>query len=162
MSFELIDPQIILIVIIGIGLAVAAVLLVISLVRGKKLIAGGSVGGESSLRRRRTGLGKAILTALQRLGAALRFRYLCFTLRNTAPGLLIQIENRSRARLGGREAGESCREFLMRAASVYPHAQDELELLADAMDSHCFGSGNKLSAEDISKIRRIIFSTNTQ
>ena len=157
-SFELIDPQKLLIAMLGIGLAIAAVLVLLHIIRGRNSISGGSAGGERGLRRQRSSPGLAIVKAFKRLIKALRFKLLCLSSRGTAPGLFIEIESRSRKNLGGRGESESCREFLARSREAYPWAQAELEKLADAMDAICFGSGGRLSPAEISAMRRKIFN----
>ena len=157
MSFQLVDPQIIIAAMIGLGLFIALVLIVYRIIRGKKNVIKISGGSDKGLRRERRGLYAVISRALSRLFAKLRFAYKSVVLRNTAPGLFLQIEKRSRPKLKGRKSSESCREFLQRAAEIYPHAASELEKLSDTLDAIYFGAGVDISSAEIVRMRKQIF-----
>ena len=157
MSFQIIDPEILMSVIIGLGLLAAALIVIYRVVKGRRLMLSGLPGTEQGIRRSKSGVIAALKRSFKRLFAAATFRIGAFRARNTAPGLFWRIERRSRAKLHGRKTGESCREFLRRAVGIYPHAEAELMRLADAMDACCFGDGQELSPTQISKMHRIIF-----
>ena len=157
-SFELVDPEKLMIALLCIGLAAAAALVILHIVNGKHRIPAASLGGSDKIKRQRSGLFVALRRAMKKLGAGLRFKLICVTQRNTAPGLFIQIERHSRPQLHGRGEGESCREFLKRAIGVYPQAQAELMQLADILDSLHFGAGDNSSAYTIASLRKKIFS----
>ena len=158
MSFQYIDGELVMSVIIGLGLLVALLAVIYRIVKGKHFKVSYTGGTERGIRRSRSGILSALKRSFHKLFAALSFRIRAARARNTASGLFWQIERRSRTKLRGRAESESCREFLVRASGIYPHALTELMRLADAMDACCFGAGQELSAAEIIKMRRIIFS----
>ncbi len=158
MGFELMDPQVIIIAALALGFAAALAAIILHIARGKRPVNMRRIGGEKNIKRRRTGLGTVLAKAFKALWARINFFFACIVKRNTAPGLLLEIEKRSRAQLHGRSQSETCREFLSRACAVYPHAGSELMQLADNMDSLYFGSGVTLSNSEISRMRSLIFN----
>ncbi|MBE6969050.1 MAG: hypothetical protein E7442_02875 [Ruminococcaceae bacterium] len=162
LSYMSLDPQLVLGIIIGTGLLVALVAVIVGIVKGGGRFGNVRLGGEKQLRRSRLGLFSMLSRAIARFRDKLRFKLLCLRMRGTAPGLFMQLEKRSRLQLHGRAKSESCREFILRALEVYPHAQSELMRLADAMDAHCFGAGDSLSSAEIARMRRAIFTAQTE
>lgn len=158
-SFELVDPEKLIIAMIAAGLCLVAVIIIYRLVRGKGLNAPRRYGGEQSVHRERRGLAVMLRRGISRLLARIAFAVSAFSARSTAPGLFWQIERRSRTKLHGRGRSESCREFLKRAETAYPHAALELQRLADAMDAQYFGGRSTLGASEIAKMRKSIFKT---
>ena len=155
---NLFDPQKLMIALLILGLAIALAIVVFHMLRGKRSFGRAHYGGEQNLSRQRSSIVAALKKAFCRLMDALRFKLLCITQRNTAPGLFVQIVKRSRHELHGRGESESCREFLLRAREVYPHAPVELERLADILDSLHFGAGDNISSAEIARLRKHIFS----
>lgn len=155
-----IDAEKLIITVLCIGLALAAALIIHRIIRGKNAVALSAQSADKDIRRRRSGLFAALKKSAASLVKSFRFKLDCLLLRNTAPGLLMQIEAQSKSTLHGRAEGESCREFLGRACEVYPHAENELRTLADALDELYFGSGKTMSADEVKKLRRIIFERN--
>ena len=145
-------------VLIGLGLCAVAAMVIYHIVKGGRAGLQKTAGGEQGIRRKKSRLLPALKKAFSKLWHAVLFRIRTVTGRNTAPGLFWQIERRSRAKLHGRKKSETCREFLMRAESVYPHAQCELNRLADALDSIYYGGDTELSPAEINNLRRVIFT----
>lgn len=158
-AMTFIEPEKLLIAIFCIGLVFAAVIILLHIIRGKNSVGTWAKDGEKGLSRSKSGLLAALKKTVSRLMKALRFRLMCLLSRNTAPGLLMQIEKHSYKTLHGRALGESCREFLVRAQVIYPHAQAELEILSNALDELYFGNSKGLSTEKIKQLRRKIFAT---
>ncbi len=158
MSFELMDPQIIMLAVLITGFAVALGFVLYRIIRGKKAVGTVSFGGEKNIKRHRLGFAGIISRLISRLWQRVSFGILCLSKRSTAPGLLMEIEKRSRSQLHGRGESETCREFLTRALAVYPHAESALIELADNMDSVSFGGGVSLPAAEIVRLRNFIFS----
>jgi len=158
MSFELMDPQIILLAVLIAGFAVALGFVLYRIIRGKNTLSTVKIGGESNINRRRPGLAGMMARAFRRLWRRISFGIMCISKRSTAPGLFMEIEKRSRSQLHGRAESETCREFLSRATTVYPHAESALMELADNMDSISFGGGATLPAAEIARLRNYIFS----
>ncbi len=158
MGFELADPKAMLIAVLLLGIALAAGVVIFRIIRGAKPVSMVKIGGERNIKRRRMGLGSTLAEAFRRLWRRISFRLMCISKRSTAPGLLMEIEKRSRATLHGRAESETCREFLKRAVAVYPHAESELMQLADNMDIIAFGGGVSLPSAEIARLRNFIFS----
>jgi len=158
MSFEPIDPELVMCAMIAVGILIAAAFIAYRIIKGKRHRIMVKSGTERGLRRNKKGLAAALKRAFSSFFSRLAFSLRAIKARNTAPGLFRQIERRSRAKLHGRAESESCREFLARAGKAYPHAHAELEKLADAMDSMCFGGAQGPAPAEIIKMRRIIFS----
>jgi len=153
-----VDPEKFYIAVLCIGLAVAAALILHRIVRGKNELSALGDAGDTGLHRRKSGFVSAVKKSAARLVKAFRFKLDCLLLRNTAPGLLMQIEAQSKSTLHGRAEGESCREFLGRACEAYPQASAELMQLADILDSLYFGAGDTPPASEIASLRKHIFS----
>ena len=158
MDYGLIDPETLMAVLIGAGLCIVAAMVIYHIVRGKRIGLFTAAGGTQGIRRRKSRLLPAIKKAFSKLWDAVLFRIRTVTGRNTAPGLLWQIEKRSRPKLHGRKKSETCREFLKRAEQLYTHAHGELNKLADALDSIYYGGDTELSSAEISRMRRVIFT----
>jgi len=154
-----IDPEKLLIAILCIGLVFVAVIIILRIIRGKSSVVISAKDSEKGVKRSKSGLLAALKKTVSRLMKALRFRFMCLLSRNTAPGLLMQIEKHSYKKLHGRALGESCREFLERAQVLYPHAQAELNILCNALDELYFGDSKGLSTEKIKQLRRKIFAS---
>lgn len=157
MSFELVDPEKLLIAMLALGISIVILAVAWSMIKGKKLRASVNTGRAQGLNRSRSRLFRALKRTVSRMIERIGFLILSIRARNTAQGLFLQIERKSRSALHGRAESESCREFLKRAYSIYPHAEKEIAVLADAMDSLCFGQGPGLSSEEVSRLRRNIF-----
>lgn len=155
MSFELIDPRIFLGIVFALAFLVAAALVLHRFIKGGSIVKHSGKISPCSVKNR--GIAAKLL---QRLRARLRFFLRRLTARGTSPGLLLEIERRSRSKLHGRGESESCREFLGRAVEVYPHAVKELDILADTLDAIFFGPGEDLSKPELSRLRRVIFAEN--
>lgn len=106
--------------------------------------------------RKRPGLRDLFLQLRQRLGRWLSFNVSYLKLRNTAPGLFVWLERQMRARHLERESGETARAFLLRIQTVLPSCSEPLIRLADCLDQHYFGTGQTLSAPEITAMRRQI------
>jgi len=106
--------------------------------------------------RKRPGLRDLFLQLWQRLGRWLSFNVSYLKLRNTAPGLFVWLERQMRARHLERESGETARAFLLRIQTVLPSCSEPLIRLADCLDQHYFGTGQTLSADEITAMRRQI------
>jgi len=158
MDFSLVDPEVMVAVLIGLGLCAVAAMVIYHIVKGGRAGLQKTAGGEQGIRCKKSRLLPALKKAFSKLWHAVLFRIRTVTGRNTAPGLFWQIEKRSRAKLHGRKKSETCREFLMRAESVYPHAHKELNKLADALDSIYYGGDTELSPAEINNLRRVIFN----
>lgn len=106
--------------------------------------------------RRRRSL-RAVLSELrQRLCRWISFRVSYLRLRNTAPGLFVWLERQMRLRHLERRPGETSRAFLTRVQDSLPACSEPLTRLATCLDLHYFGSGQTLSAGEISAMRRQI------
>lgn len=158
-AMAFIDPEKFVIAMLCIGLAFVAAIIILRIVRGKNSVDISAKNSEKGLSRRKSGLFSALKKAASKLMKTCRFRLMCMISRNTAPGLLMQIEKHSRKKLHGRSIGESCREFLERAQVLYPHAQAELNILCNALDELYFGDSKGLSTEKIKQLRRKIFAS---
>jgi len=159
-AMVLIDPEKFFITVLCVGLIITAALIIHRIIRGKNAVTLLVQSNDKGLRRKRSKLFDTLKRSGSRFVKALRFRIMCMLSRNTAPGLFMQIEKQSRSVLHGRCEGESCREFLQRAEAVYPHAANELDILANALDDLYFGSGKTMSHDEVKKLRRMIFEKN--
>lgn len=152
------EPELVISAIICVVIAAAACYVLYRIISGKGFTVKVKAGSGQGISRRSVGFVPALKKALTTLISRLHFFIKRISSRNTAAGLFVQIESRSRAKLHGRGESESCREFLLRALNVYPHARTEIERLADSIDAACFGSGGEISSAEIVKMRRVIFS----
>ena len=158
MSFKIIDGEAFIILVLCIAFTIGLLLLACRIFKGnKKQHTVAAVNAQTT--QADIGLKYIIKTAVARFIASLVFKMRCITARNTAPGLFNEIEKRSYTKLHGRAEGESCREFILRAITLYPWANYELCKLADAMDILHFGSGAVLSGKEIVQMRKIIFKS---
>ena len=157
MSYKLIDGEKLLALMIAFGITAAVVLIVIRLTKGGIRAVRPGTGAGKRVHSRQSKLSFALKDLFLRPCRAIAFNVKALFYRNTVQGLYWQLEKRSRAKLHGRAKGESPREFLKRAGTLYPWAEAEIMLLADAMDELNFGSGLGLPAEKIIDIRTKLF-----
>ena len=97
-----------------------------------------------------------LLQLWHRLTRHVAFQLSYLQKRSTAPGLLVWLERRLQRKHIGRKKGETSRMFLNRIQELLPQCQQELNVLADCLDRHYFGSGQTLSKAEITAMRKKI------
>ena len=110
----------------------------------------------SRIQRKRPGLGQLLLRLWHRLRRWTLFQVSYLKLRNTPPGLFVWLEHRMHTHHLDRQPGETSRIFLSRIRSAYPQCGESLSILADSLDQHYFGNGQRLSPDEIASMRKTL------
>ena len=110
----------------------------------------------SRIQRKRPGLGQLLLRLWHRLRRWTLFQVSYLKLRNTPPGLFVWLERRMHTHHLDRQPGETSRIFLSRIRSAYPQCGESLSILADSLDQHYFGNGQRLSPDEIASMRKTL------
>ncbi len=113
-----------------------------------------AVGAARQVQRNSRSLAEILGQLVHRIRATLHRQWLYLHSRSTPVGLLIWLERRMALRRKPRRLGETSRMFLLRTADLLPDCTEELHRLADCLDRHYFGSGDSLTLQEVTAMRR--------
>ena len=146
-------------IVLGILLAAAVLAALIWLFRRRGHVRFRLPQGKAAVRRSRRRRKPVLRPWLQRLKKGLLYRLRVLTRRNTAQGAYARLELAYARRRRGRKKGESCREFLLRAALDCPSAREDLQKLADALDAELYGFGGAWGKPETDALRKAMRRT---